>query len=163
MQRFDHPGALGPTRAGPCGKRHDGNLARTKSFAPSLVIFRGKHGRLVAGFGAAGRRDMRVGGVRSPVRRVHHILRAHILDHRAGGQPVLREADASFLQVGADLFMLSAVEPVLFEQRRQRLVARRLPFAARKERVEERLHHAAQFGFGATSGPKSIQLGAPQR
>src|SRR5207247_2428921 len=98
MEGFDHAGALGPpaARAG-CQSNH-GDLSASEG-------------------GQAGRFEIRVSRFR--IRAVHHIARLYIFDHRARREAVLAQANASVLQVRADLFVLEPVETVLFQQGRE--------------------------------------------
>ena len=64
-------------------------------------------------------------------------------------QAILRQTDAAGAQVGLDLLVLHAVEPVRFEQRFQALGAvRLLILRARQQVVEEILHHAGEIFHG---------------
>ena len=67
----------------------------------------------------------------------------HVLDVGAGGQAVLRQADAAVLQIVANLLVLHAVEAVLFEQFGQALLPAVLRLQPRQQAVKQGLHHAA--------------------
>ena len=84
----------------------------------------------------------------------------HVLDFGAGGQTVLREADAATSQIIADLLMLEAVEAVLFEQFRQALPGSLSDSCRGQQAIEQRLHHAGQFRARPAGGAEFVQLRA---
>ena len=134
MQRLHHPGALRPAAARAGGQRHHGHLARSAKRVQPIA----------SRFGLLQLRS---------VRSVGDIVFLHVLDHRAGGQAVLRQADPALLQIGADLLVLHAVKAVLLPAARQVIGRLRFRFAARQHDVEQRLHHAAQLGRVRQAAP----------
>ena len=93
MQRLHHARALRPAAAHAGGERDHGEFAAREGGEAGFAKFlRQRRG---------GVQDIRV---------------VHVLDIGAGGQAVLREADAAVFQIVANLLVLHAVEAVLFEQ-----------------------------------------------
>jgi hypothetical protein len=74
----------------------------------------------------------------------------------------LGQADAALFEVGAYLFVLHAVEAVLFEQRNEGLAGGGFRLAARQHNIEQGLHHPAQLEPVAAGGAKFVQFRAPQ-
>ena len=84
-----------------------------------------------------------------------------VFDPADGRKPVLRQPDPAVPQIGLDLFVLHAIEPVSLEKRFEAL---RTPgvaiLAARQKVVEQVLHHPGKLGALAAGGGKPLQLGA---
>ncbi len=99
MQRFDHAGALRPAAARAGGQRDHGQFATRQGGQAGPAQFL----------------RQRLGGIQD-------IRILHVLDVGAGGQTVLRQANAAVFQIVANLLMLHAVKAVLFEQFRQALL-----------------------------------------
>ena len=106
MQRLDHARALGPAAAGAGGQGDHRHLAVPQGLQAELLRARAQALR------------------RSVASTTSLVL--HVLDDRAGGQPVLGQADAAVFEVGADLLVLDAVKAVLLEQARPGSGRRRL-------------------------------------
>ena len=87
----------------------------------------------------------------------------HVFDDGGSRKAVLSQANARALQISPDLFVLCAVEAVLFQEGAKCLFICGFGFAARQHRIEERLHHVAQLRLSAAGRSEFIQLGTAQR
>ena len=154
MQRHHDPSAFRPTGTCSGGKRNDGDFAPVNCDRATSTKIRKFRRRIVLAM---------VRMVANKANVIENVVSFHLLNHCAGRQSVLRKADAAFLQVGADLLVLRAIEPMFVQQRGEGRAGGGLGFAAREQRVEERLHDPAQLGPGPAGCPKFVQLGAAQR
>src|SRR5204863_2753057 len=130
--------ALRPAARGAGGEGDDGSFAT----ADGVEAGGGEALKFCAFAGGRWRRD---------------VVGARILDDGIGGQAILREADAAVAEGGADLLVSFAVEAVFGEQFIERALAGFLLAEARKQGIEEFLHHAAQLGPRAAGGGETIQ------
>ncbi len=119
--------------------------------------------RVEAGLVGRGRRPRRNLVQRTARRAVptkeRHIFIPHILDDRRRRQTILREADPSVLEVGADLLVLHAVKAEFVEQVVQALAAG-VSLCARKEPVEQRVYHPSKFRVCPAGDAELVKLGA---
>ena len=89
-------------------------------------------------------------------------IRHGIFDVAGDRQAILRETNAAGMQIGLDLLVLHAIEPVGFEQcfERQRRGPSAPVLRARQQVVEEIVHHAGEIVRGAAGGGEAFELGA---
>jgi hypothetical protein len=129
MQRFHNPRALRPPAARAGGKRNHRNfrIAESSHSQFAQVLY--------------GARRSAFPTLKST--EVGHVVGTHILDDRVGLQPILSQSDASVSQVGTDLFVLDAVETMVFQQVFQGFADRQFLFSPRQHDIEERLNHSA--------------------
>ncbi len=140
MQGFHHPRALRPTAAHASRERHDGQFAPGQCRkARSPVVRR----QLAAG--------------------IHHIAGLHIANLGAGRQTILRQPDATSLEVVADLFVLHPIKTVLLEHLGQALPATRLRLQLWNQMVEQRGHHPTQLRAGVARGAEPTEFDARLR
>ena len=86
---------------------------------------------------------------------------ARVFDATGDRQAILREANAAGVQIGPDLLVLYAIEPVGFEQRFEGICAARLlRLRARQQVVEEIVHHAGEIVRRAAGGGEAFEFGA---
>ena len=132
IERLDHARALGPAAAHAAGQRDHGDTP----FGQRLHAQRSRC------------RGSSSSGTASSI---------WLRDRQA----ILRQADAAGAQIGLDLLVLHAVEPVGFEQCFQALGAvRLLILRARQQVVEEVLHHAGEVFHGAAGGGEALEFRA---
>src|SRR5207302_6725551 len=108
MQRLHDACAFRPTGTRSGGKRNDGDFAPVNCERATSAKIRKFTRRIVLGA---------VRLVANQATGIENVVSFYILNHRAGRQSVLRKADAAFLQVGADLLVLRAIEPMFVQQR----------------------------------------------
>ena len=137
MQRFHHARALRPAAAHAGGQRDHGEFAARDRGETGFTKFLCRR-----------------------LRGIQHIRVLHVLDVGAGGQAVLRDANAAIFQIVANLFVLHAVEAVLFEQLREAVLAAVPGFQPGQQAVEQSLHHAGKFRPRAAGGAEAVQFRA---
>ncbi len=147
-ERLDYAGAARPAGADAASQRNHGHAPLVQSLHSDVPVAAGS----ISG--------------------VPHIAVFHIADIGAGGQPVLRQADAAPAQIRPNLLVLGAVKP----QFRQQLVERSALLAGRagaprQQNVEYVLDHgthlvalparsgeAGQFGFAGVGQQAGVRF-----
>ena len=138
VERLHHAGPLGPAASHAARQRDHGHGAGRQRVHARLAVMLGQRAR-----------------------GIQEIVRAGVFDAAARRKAVLRQADAAAAQVGLDLLVLHAVEPVSFQKALEALrPVGFLLLAARQQVVEQVLDHAGEFRHRAARRGEPVQLRA---